>query len=594
MSGIAGGHLRESTLREMLDGLTDRESLPTWRHEYGDFGVGIRYDSVDPGGASMWSDGTRAGVVFGAITNLDELEWTLAEFFQRLLDRPADTAAAVEGGFVVACYDPTEDRQLLVTDKLGVRPVFFTEHGQLYYATALDVLLPFLSEPSLDHQAASDMLLMGHPWGDHTLAEGIKALRPATVLEVVGTDRSFTRYWKPDYTELDPGEEYVTELVRRYRQAVERASRTLPSEAGIWLSGGLDSRTTAAALMEQRSEGGFETLRGYVYNANPPTNDNPRIAGQVAQELGIELDLVPLTAETVGRNFERILDATDGMLRWNTAANLSTTFSLKHVSPVMMEGMQGELVGDHPYRHHLTDFPSAVESQLSSEGETSPELVQRILNSETDPLGSFKEEADHSPETSTHGKVMDVHFQNYYSRSTMVSNRLMRERGGSRVVQADGDYLEWCAKLPRSYRKGAFPIASTPDGGIPYGTSRGKLALARTLSPQLTDIPYERTKVKPSWPYPAHVAGFVGNVVVSRLRQKPTYGNGQLSDFWIRDTDSLVHEYVTDLVDDARSRSLFDGDVVLDIYDDHMDGANRASILGQITTLEYWIQHHLD
>lgn len=594
MSGIAGGELDESSLRELLDGLTDRDSGPSWRHEHGDFGIGIHYDEADPKAATTWSDGSRAGVVFGAVTNLPELGLSPGEMFERLLDRPSDTAEALEGSFLVAVNDAAADRYLVVTDKLGARTCFYTAEGGFQFATAVDVLMPYLDEQRLNRQTAVDMMLLGHAWGEGTLVEGIKTVRPASVLEYDGEERTLTRYWKPDYTEAEPGRKYIVELARRYRQAVRRHSRMLPSEAGIWLSGGLDSRTTAAALLDERSEDGLQELRAYTYNANPPTNDNPELASQVAQRLGIPLEQVPLSAETVGENFERMIEATDGMTRWNTTVNLSATYSMKHISPVMVEGMQGELVGDHPYRHHLTDYDNVVDSLLSSEAETGVKTVEKLFDVDVDPLATLKEEAKNTPETSVREQALDMHFQNYYARHTLASNRLMRERGGSRVIQADGDYLEWCAKLPHSYRKGAIPLSFTPDGGIPLGTSRAKLALTRALSPQLADVPYERTKVKPSWPYPAHIAGFVGNVAVNRLRSKPTYGNGQLADFWIRDEDTLVHDYVADLVDSACKRDLFNGDMIRDLYDAQMNGKNNAPKLAQITTIEYWVRNHLD
>lgn len=593
MTGVVGGEYTGRPLQDTVERLSREGTPATWYHENGAVGVGMSYHEVDPNGKATWADGKRGGVVYGAVTNLNELGWSVDDLFQRLLARPVDTAETIEGAFIIACTDPSEDRHLLVTDKLGARPVYYTEDGPFHYASAVRVLLPVLDDPSLNLEGVCNMLLKGTMWGDNTLVEGILALHPATVLEVVDRDRTLRRYWKPDYTERQPSEAYLDELVRRYRQAARRVSTTLPSEAGIWLSGGLDSRTTASALLEHRSNDGFENLTAYTYNANPPTNDNPKLASKVSQKLAIELRQIPLTAELIGRNFDRLIEATDGMVRWNSSGLLGATYGTSP-SPVMMEGMQGELVGDHPYRHHLSDFSSAVESQLSSEASGTPEQVKQLVNESVDPVVTLKREAERSPESTIPKTVMDVHFQNYYGRHTLPSNRVMRERGGSRVAHVDGDYLEWCAQLPRRYRKGALPISGTPDGGIPYGTSRAKLALIRALGPEVADVPYERTKIKPSWPYPTHVVGFVGNVVINRLLSNPTYGNGSLADFWIRDSESSVHEQVQTLVDDACSRSLFDADAVRDVYDAHMDGENNGSLLAEITTLEYWIGSHLD
>jgi asparagine synthase (glutamine-hydrolysing) len=263
----------------------------------------------------------------------------------------------------------------------------------------------------------------------------------------------------------------------------------------------------------------------------------------------------------------------------------------------MAEGMQGELVGDHPFRYHL-DGRSAVRSQYASEASATPETVSSLLVPDVDPFGTLREEAERSPESTHRKTVLDVHFQNYYSRNTLFSNKVMRDRVGSRVVQVDGAYLDWCARLPRSYRKGTFPLSRrfvhADAGGVPYGTSRAKLQLCRRIAPAVADITYERTKVRPSRPYPLHAAGFVANVVVNRLRGEATYGSGSLADVWIRDTGTAVHDFVADRIDDACDRPLFDEDAVRAAYETHMAGANKASLLGKITTLEQWLRTHLD
>jgi asparagine synthase (glutamine-hydrolysing) len=553
---------------------------------------------VDQRDSETWASRHRGATIYGAVTNLDELGWTHTDLFERLLDHPVNTAADIEGAFLIAAYDASENRYLLVTDKIGARPCYYSIEGPFRFASQVSTLSARLDSPSVDIQGVNDMLMMGHLWGERTLVEEIKAMRPATVMEIKDGDRSSERYWKPDYTEAEPGEEYLSELVRRYRQASERATRTFPEEAGIWLSGGLDSRTTAAALLEHRVPDGFSSLTAFTYDANPPTNDNPQIASSVCNKLGIEFVEVPLTPETFAPEFERVIESTDGMIAWNTLVNLSATYNIQNRPPVMLEGMQGELVGDHPFRYHLYRSGSVTQAQYDSEAGTSVETVDRLLNPDVDPYETFNLEAERTPETSHREKVLDIHFQNYYARHVLASNRVARERTGTRTVQADGEYLEWCARLPRRYRKGTFPLSrrfiKADAGGVPYGTSRAKLELCRRINPSLADITYERTKTKPKRPYPQHVIGFVANVIINRMLGNPTYGKESLSDIWLRDTSTELHDRVSELVETACSRPIFNDDVVEEKYEQHMDGENNVSILAKITTIEYWLQQHID
>ncbi|MFB6087539.1 MAG: asparagine synthase-related protein [Haloarculaceae archaeon] len=580
-------------------GLVDTPDGDNWRFEDGTATLRVSHDATDPQAWTVWEDGRRTGVVVGVLTNLDELGLTHEDVFERLLDGDTDLPALLEGGFLVACYDGAADRWVLVTDKLGARPCYYTRDG-FRFADSVSALLAQRPSPAVDRQAVSDFLLMGHLWGDRTLVEGIRALRPATVLEAEGGEVTTERYWKPDYTEAEPTAEYLDELARRYRQAARRTARTLPASAGLWLSGGLDSRTTAAALLEAAAETDpFEQLHSYTYDANPPTSDNPRIAAAVTDRLGSPHDLVDLTAETFDESFERVIEATDGMIQWNVLVNLSATYNVESPPPVMLEGMPGELVGDHPFRYHLEES-SAARAQYHSEASATPDEVDSLLADgvDVDPMATFRAEADRSPESTHRGTVLDTHFRNYYSRNVLLSNAVTRQRLGSRTVQVDGDYLDWCASLPRSFRKGTFPLSQrfvqADAGGVPYGTSRVKLGLCRRVAPETCDVRYERTKVRPDRPYPLHAVGFVGNVLVNRLRGRATYGNGQLSDVWIRDTSTGLHDRVAGLIDDACDRALFDADAVREVYDDHMDGANNAGTLANITTLEYWLATHMD
>jgi asparagine synthase (glutamine-hydrolysing) len=598
MTGLVGGTIDGSELEAAVDSLSGRSHEKAWHFEQGGRGLGLTSTTGDPASSTVWNDGARGGAIYGAVTNLDEIGWTNDELFERLLKRPAETAAAIEGDFFAACYDGGDDRFVLATDKLGSRSCFYTGNAGFHFATGVNVLVSRIDDPSLDVQAASDMLLMGHMWGDRTLVEEVRAMRPATVLEVTDGTASTTRYWKPDYTAHEGGPAYLNELANRYDQAARRVAGTLPETAGIWLSGGLDSRMTAAVLLRHTRSDGFRTLRAYGYDANPPTNDNPKIASAVAESLGIRYEQVSLSPETFAEDFERAIEVVDGMLQWSTTANLSPSYRITAETPVLMEGMEGALIGDHLLRHHFDKSRSIVDAQQQSEASTSVSTVEQLLEPDVDPLGSFKTEAERTPESTHHGKVLDIHFQNYHARLGLASNRLMRDRGGCRTVQVDGDYLEWCAKLPHQYRKGTFPLSErvvqADAGGIPYGTSPAKLELCRRISPELAGITYERTKLKPSLPYPVHAAGFVGNVLVNKIRQKPTYASGQLQDFWIRDTGTYLHQRVANLIGDAGDRDLFAEDAVKNLFEEHMTGANNASMLAKITTLEYWIQEHLD
>jgi asparagine synthase (glutamine-hydrolysing) len=124
------------------------------------------------------------------------------------------------------------------------------------------------------------------------------------------------------------------------------------------------------------------------------------------------------------------------------------------------------------------------------------------------------------------------------------------------------------------------------------GTSRAKLGLTRRVSPELADITYERTKLPPKWPYPAHVCGFVANVGLGRLQSKPTYGAEQLTDIWLR-MDTELADWTEEYLRKAADRDVFD-DGITRLWDRHQRGENLSSMMANITSLEYWLETYLD
>jgi len=427
-------------------------------------------------------------------------------------------------------------------------------------------------------------------WGDRTLIERVSALRPASYLEYADGEASVRRYWKPDYGMAEPGPAYLRELKRRFQRSMDRVSSTLDGEAGLWLSGGLDSRMTAAELRRNAARDGSFDLRTYTYDANPP-GENVEPAREVASTLGVPNDLVELSAETFAPRFERVVDLTDGMVRWNTTKNLAAVFNVADPPGVIMEGLEGTLVGHHLGRHHFTDCSSAVESMYRSESVNDLDTVRGVLTMDVDPLDSFRAESAFSDETTKAGKILDAHFQNYYSRMAHASNQVPRARVGTRVTYADGDLLEHAARLPLQYRMGTVPFT---NNSIPYGTTKPKFRLLQSLHPELAEIRYERTGLAPKYPWPVQVAGFLGSTAFARLRARTTYGGRGLIDEWYREND-VLRAKVDDLIESACDRGLFDGDRLRELQAEHHLGeANNIDVLAPVTTLESWFRRHVD
>ena len=590
MTGILGGTVTGASFRAMTDAMQHEPWYVTEQFEHGDCGLAlVHHGETDPLGRASWEGSDRAGVVHGALVGREHTEATRA-LVDRVLDAPRETLREVDGAFALACADFDEERFVLATDKLGSRPCYYAIDDGLVFGSSVGALLPHIDDPAVNEQGVSDLLLMGNLWGEKTLVEGVRALPPATVLDYADGEATIERYWKPDY-ESAPTDGYIDDLIDLYREAMTDAATTMDGDVGVWLSGGLDSRTLADEL--ERHADSFDSLTAYTYDANPRGGGNAELAGAVASCLDMGIEEIELTPDRFLPVMDEVIDRTDGMVSWATLATLSATFNLRDDPDVVLEAAGlGELMGHHLRRDHLEDCDSAVVSMYRSEPATSRDTVRTLMTADVDPLDSFRAVAAGSDESRLKNVILDAHFGNYYARDTYASNRIARTRAGVRVPFAHGELLEHAARLPTAYRMGTIPLTR---GYVPHGVTKPKLHLARAAGSGLASVRYERTGIAPKHPYPLHVAGFVATTSLDRLGSATAYGGQRLADAWYREHAGL-RERCDDLLRAACDRPFLDGAAIRRLRREHLAGeANHMTdVLSSVTTLESWLQRHLD
>jgi asparagine synthase (glutamine-hydrolysing) len=160
---------------------------------------------------------------------------------------------AVHGYFGAALWDGEREQLTLVTDRFGMRPLYWTKWGGgLAFASEIKALLalPGVSR-RLSDRGLSQFFAFGQFFGDATLYDGITTV-PAgsTLVYDAGDDRTrIESYVTRPVVELDgrDARELADEVGRRIAVAVER--RTLGTRnLGLSLSGGLDGRTILAMV----------------------------------------------------------------------------------------------------------------------------------------------------------------------------------------------------------------------------------------------------------------------------------------------------------------------------------------------------------
>jgi asparagine synthase (glutamine-hydrolysing) len=155
--------------------------------------------------------------------------------------------------FAFALWDEKNQRLLLARDRLGQKPIYYTEQeGVFYFASELPSLLAGLPRRPRVHLPAIDLYLsLQYIPEPLTPYEGVYKLPAAHRLVWKNGEHRIERYWHLEYEPklTDPEEDLVVELRARTRQAVHmRMISEVP--LGAHLSGGIDSSIVVAMMAE--------------------------------------------------------------------------------------------------------------------------------------------------------------------------------------------------------------------------------------------------------------------------------------------------------------------------------------------------------
>lgn len=239
-------------------------------------GVLSYFGSAHERGAAR-AEAAGVTVAVAGRASLDERDWTRAGqlavegglaarfYLDAWNEQPQRASAAINGAVCLIVHDARRRELHLLTDRMGVFPVYANSDGPPVLASHPDVLADFLAAqgrpPALDTLTLAEMLRTGCSVHPHTYHRGIVQLDPAThyTFDLAQPQRPPRRasYWEPP-RELPAGsaaavaESIASAFAEGLRSAGRRRAARL-GRHGLLLSGGADSRAllyTAASPSE--------------------------------------------------------------------------------------------------------------------------------------------------------------------------------------------------------------------------------------------------------------------------------------------------------------------------------------------------------
>lgn len=200
-----------------------------------------------------------------------------------------DLVRRLNGMFALGIWDARRGRLVLARDRMGQKPLFYGElpDGGLAFGSEPKAVLahPQIGR-ELDAGGLVRYLFYEYVPAPHSIWRSLKKLPRAHVLVwEAGTVRT-TRYWTPPSPSAEPPdfETAAERFWEDFRAAVARHRRS-DVPLGVFLSGGVDSSSVAAALCEVETA---RNVRTYSIGFEDPSFDESRHARAVAEHLGTD------------------------------------------------------------------------------------------------------------------------------------------------------------------------------------------------------------------------------------------------------------------------------------------------------------------
>jgi asparagine synthase (glutamine-hydrolysing) len=224
----------------------------------------------------------RSGHRFRTGSDVEVLLHLYEEHGDRFLDH-------VSGMFAVALWDAKRERLILARDRLGIKPLYYTQvDGQLAFASEVKALLTLPSiHAGLNRIGLRDYLGLGYCVAPHTIFAGIDKLPPATMLIWTRSGVRTECYWSPpEQTDEKLSEGDWVELMRAEFGRAVREHMISDVPIGAFLSGGIDSSAVVAFMSEQSSAPVNTYAIGYDGGGAASYYNELSYASEVAKRFG--------------------------------------------------------------------------------------------------------------------------------------------------------------------------------------------------------------------------------------------------------------------------------------------------------------------
>jgi asparagine synthase (glutamine-hydrolysing) len=513
-----------------------------------------------------------------------------------------DFASRLRGHFALVIWDGSADTLFLVSDRFGMRPLYYRNEGNcVAFASEVKALLgPTPEALGVDEKGICDFILFGIPLRNRTFFSGIRCLPPASIL-TFRKDKPVSErlYWELEFQTGPVGDSGINSAARALRTTLGDVLEETTSPDGVLdlpLSGGLDTRSLAALCA---SIG--RPLR--TYSIGSEGSEDLRLGPVVARDLGVPNSAWPVAPKDLMDWTGEAVYITDGMYNPMDSAIL-------FIARRLPEDVQIVLDGASSFDGHYNILDPALAPLLPSLYSGAKMALKTLVAPIVFPDGTLS------------ARVLDREYESFARKHALT----VLEELAESVPPADrgnpfdyADFLELRNRLPRYNMMGAVLLRAYHEVQQPFFDPRvvdlitrfkpsfrtkDKLVLGRLVrivAPELAALTYERTGLPADSHVVRHVFRYAktslqrgGGKLVPVLRREPKAAIDYNA--WVQ-RDAGLQESIRALLFQPRiaRRGYFCMDSVRSCVEELFRGRTEyLPLVGRMVALELWHRYFVE
>lgn len=282
---------------------------------------------------------------------------TIVHLYEEYGDRCAEK---LRGMFAFAIWDSKNKKTLLVRDRLGIKPLYYTMiNGKLIFGSEMKTILSYpevkriINDDSLYH-----FLNIGFFPDPETIFSGIKQLLPGHLLIFQNGKIKIRKYWDVEIKITMKSEEYFTKKLLEILEESVKLRLISDVPLGLYLSGGIDS-STILAIMKKYSVADVKTFT-IGFGAE---SDELKDAKFVADYFGSDHTEVVEDGNKILKAFPKIIWYFDEPTRITTPLYFLSLAAKKKVT-VALQGLGGDELFAGYRRHNFFTYKKFIPKSL--------------------------------------------------------------------------------------------------------------------------------------------------------------------------------------------------------------------------------------